>query len=452
MFLSIRTMKKMKIDTARGFSLSCVLMKRYNLPFGKETQALTLPAAWDADTLESSHPFEKLSFEDMVRRSLENPIASPRLKDTVSPGQKICIVFSDITRSWQQTGRYLPLIVEELEAGGIKAEDITLLCALGTHRTHTEDEKKALAGSLYGRCRFIDHDCDDEANLVSLGTTSRGTAVEINRAAVECDQLIITGGIVFHLMAGYSGGRKSVLPGISSRKTIMANHALSLHPEKGKGSHPDIGCDKLENNPLHKDLEEAIDLLKPSFLVNIVPGMGDPGAVVSGHYRKAHEAGCALLREFFLIPIPEERDIVIASAGGFPGDINFYQTVKSMINGCQALKPGGTLILAARCHEGLGNPLMEEMIADYPDMAAREAFLRANYTIGRFIAYYGCELASRYRVLLVSDMDEPSLVKADIRNFRTLQEALDSLDQKEKGEKQKAWIIPDASHSFPALD
>ncbi len=412
---------------------------------------MTLPAGWSADILESSHSFEDLSLEDMVRRSLENPVDSPRLKEMVTPGQKICIVFSDITRSWQQTGRYLPLIVEELENGGISCEDITLLCALGTHRPHSEEEKRILAGSLYGRCRFIDHDCDDENNLVSIGTTGRGTPVEINRAALDCDHLVLTGAIIFHLMAGYSGGRKSVVPGISSRKTIMANHSLSLHPEEGRGSHPDIGCDKLENNPLHKDLEEAVDLLKPSFLVNIVPGTGEPGAVVSGHYRKAHEAGCALLRKFFLIPIPEERELVIASAGGFPGDINFYQSVKSMINGTQALKTGGTLILAARCHEGLGNPLMEEMIANHPDMSSREAFLRANYTIGRFIAYYGCELASRYRVLLVSDMDEPSLASADILNFHTLQEAVDHVEAGNPGASRRAWIIPDASHSFPAL-
>ena len=430
-------------------------MSDITLAYGKTTQALKLPSGWEGGLIESSYTPDDTDFESQVRQALANPVGSDPLSSLVKSGETVCIVLSDITRSWQQTGVYLPLLVEELEKAGIRCEDITLLSALGTHRPHTEEEKKILIGPLYGKYRIIDHDCDDQKGFANLGTTSRGTEVEVNRIAAEADHLILTGGIVFHLMAGYSGGRKSLLPGISSRKTIMQNHSLSLNPRRGEGSHPDIGCDKILNNPLHEDLEEAVDMISPTFLVNIVPGKEGPGAVVAGHFRKAHQRGCAILQEFFKIPIPEKRDLVIASAGGFPGDINFYQTVKTMINSCEALNPGGTLILASRCPEGLGNPLMEEMIKGYPDMASRENFLRDNYTIGRFIAYYGCELADRYEILFVSEMDEQDLKPAGIRNFRTFEDAFDwyCRRQAEKGGKSQPayWLIPDGSHSFPSF-
>ncbi len=426
-------------------------MQTITLKYGTSEQRAELPPRWTGDSIESDYKADETPFDEKVRLALDTPVGSGRLKDMVSPGEKICIVFSDITRSWQRTDIYLPLIVEELEKGGIRPVDITLLSALGTHRKHSEEELGQLTGSLYGGYTILDHDCDDEENMIHLGTTSRGTRVELNRLAVEADRLIITGGIVFHLMAGYSGGRKTLVPGISSRRTIMQNHSLSLHPEKGMGSHPLIGCDKLFENPLHEDLMEALEMVKPDFLINIVPGTKGPGAGVAGHYNLAHREGCRLLREFFLIPIPERRDVVIASAHGFPGDINFYQSVKSMINACQALKPGGTLILATRSQEGLGNPLMEEMIGRFTSMAEREAFLRDNYTIGRFIAYYGCELASRFRVFLVTEMEEPSLIQADITTFPTLEEALKEV-RRIHGEPVSFWCVPDASHSFPQAD
>ncbi len=426
-------------------------MQTFTLKYGITEQSAPIPPDWRGDIIESSYTPGETSLGEKVRRALESPIYSPRLSDLVKEGERVCIVFSDITRSWQGTDIYLPLIVEELERGGVRPGDITLLSALGTHRPHSEEEKKSLTGSLYGRYPIVDHDCDDDANLVKVGTTSRGTEVELNRLALEADRLIITGGILFHLMAGYSGGRKSLVPGIASRRTIMQNHSLSLHPEKGKGSHPLIGCDKLIDNPLHEDLMEALEMVKPDFLVNIVPGTKGPGAAVAGHYDRAHREGCRLLRDFFLIPIPERRDAVVASAHGFPGDINFYQSVKSMINACQALKPGGTLILATRSQEGLGNPLMEEMIGRFASMEEREAFLRENYSIGRFIAYYGCELASRFRVLLVTEMVEPSLARADIKTFATLEEALEVARSALDGEVSY-WCLPDASHSFPRAD
>ncbi|MDC7124868.1 MAG: nickel-dependent lactate racemase [Spirochaetales bacterium] len=419
------------------------------LKHGKQELSCTLPKNWDSNIIDSIFEDKNADLAEMVKTAMQNPVGSEKLERIVKPGETVCIVFSDITRSWQRTDLYLPVIVEELENAGINSDDITLLCGLGTHRKHTEEEKKILTGSLYGKYKIIDHDCDDLDNIINLGTTVRGTSAEINRIAVEADRLILTGGIVFHLMAGYSAGRKSIIPGISSRKTILENHALSLAPQKGMGSNPEIGCDKLGGNPVHEDMMEIQELIKPDFIVNIIPGKDLPGAAVAGDYLKAHEYGCKLLRDFFRVPITEKKDVVIASAGGFPADINFYQSVKSLINASQALNTGGTLILVSRCNEGLGNPLMEEMLTDFSSMAERETFLRNNYSIGRFIAYYGCELASKFTLLLVTDMEEPSLEKAGIHCCKTLEEAIEMV-QKETSSTD-AYIIPDASHTFPAL-
>ena len=424
-------------------------MASVSLDFGKDILQGSFPDGWTGGVVESSHVCESVELEEMVRLALLQPVGSPPLRDIVCTGEKVCIVFSDITRSWQRTDLYLPLIVEELEKGGISPDDITLLCALGTHRKHTTEEMKRITGPLFGKYRILEHDCDDRNNLVCLGSTRRGTRVELNKAAVEADRLVLTGGIVFHLMAGYSGGRKSLLPGISSRRTIMENHALSLSPEKGKGSHPLIGCDRLTDNPLHEDLMEAQEMLPPDFIVNIIPGKSSPGAAVAGHYIQAHAEGCRILREHFLIPIPEKRNLVIASAGGFPGDINFYQSVKAMINAAQALQEGGTMVLLSRSQEGLGNPLMEEMISQFSNMLDRELFLRDNYSIGRFIAYYGCELASRFSIVLVTDMDEPALKNAGIVSFKEFQAALDWLKDSYGPQQVSYWILPDAAHSFP---
>ncbi|MDC7225109.1 MAG: nickel-dependent lactate racemase [Spirochaetales bacterium] len=426
-------------------------MEKVTLRYGSGELSAFLPDRGKWDFLEapcSSESSGPGNMVEMVKEALASPVDSEPLHGLVKRGETVCIVFSDITRSWQRTDLYLPLVVEELEKGGVQPEDITLLCALGTHRPHSEEELRRLTGPLYGNYSIIDHDCDDRDNLVYLGRTIRGTVVELNRRAIEADRLILTGGIVFHLMAGYSGGRKSLVPGISSRKTIDQNHALSLDPEEGKGSHSLIGCDRLLGNPLHEDLMDALEMVRPDFLVNVIPGKGGVGAAVAGHYDRAHREGCRKLREFFLLPIEEKRDRVIASAGGFPGDINFYQSVKTLINASQALNPGGILILVSRCEEGLGNPLMEEMLGDFSSLAEREAFLRANYSIGRFIAYYGCELASRFRIFLVCDREEPALTRAGIRSFSSLQEAVDEAERSES-EQGSYWILPDGAHTFP---
>ena len=210
-----------------------------------------------------------------------------------SSGEKVVIVTSDITR-YTGSELYLPLLVERLNRQGIADGDIEILIALGIHRKQTEHEHQRILGPLHGRIRVSDHDCDDHNALVVIGTTSNGIKVSINRKAVEADHLILTGTIGFHYFAGFGGGRKSVLPGIASRKGCMASHFSVLNPGEGTGKNPLAVTGCLEGNPVHRAMVEGCALAEPAFILNTVLTVDKRIiAAFAGDWREAHEAGVA---------------------------------------------------------------------------------------------------------------------------------------------------------------
>ena len=260
---------------------------------------------------------------------------------TFTPGQRVVIVTSDITR-YTGSELYLPLLVDELNQRGIPDRDITIIIALGIHRRQTEAEHKKIVGALYGRITVLDHDCDDPGKLVSLGTTTNGIDVLINRTAAEADKLILSGTIGFHYFAGFGGGRKALLPGIGGRASCLASHFTVLHPVPGSGRHPLATVGVLDGNPVHQALCEACALAEPDLILNTVL---DPGkriiAVFSGEWDDAHRAGCRFYGEQFTYPLTQQADLVVASCGGYPKDINLIQSHKAMEYASRALKEGG---------------------------------------------------------------------------------------------------------------
>ena len=189
--------------------------------------------------------------------------------------------------------------------------------------------------------------------MVYVGTTSRGTEVVINKLVIE-RKITLTGGIVHHLMAGFGGGRKSIVPGVSRRKTIAQNHLHALDPE-AEHSNPLIGVGAVAGNPLHEDMVEAAQFVNPDFLVNaIIDTNGKIAKLVAGHWLKAWEKGCRWTDEKFGVPISRRADLVIASCGRYPKDISLYQSTKALFNAAPAVKPGGTILLIAECREGAG--------------------------------------------------------------------------------------------------
>jgi len=428
-------------------------MREFELKQGKGTIKFSINENDIIGVIDNKPSTSSKTEEEVIKEALQNPISSPRLKEIVHAGQKICIVISDITRIWQKTSVYLPFIVDELLQTGIKAEDILFISATGSHRNQTEDEYRQLLGDkLYGKFNIIDHDCNDKKNLLYLGNTTFGTRVTINKKAMECDHLIITGGIVYHFLVGWSGGKKSILPGIASYETIMANHGLALNENLGGGTRSAVRCGNIINNPVHLDMEEAAALVNPSFMFNvIIDSNGNISAAFAGNYIKAHNLGRKYVDKSDSVNIKEKADLIIATSGGYPKDINFYQSSKLFFNSREAVKAGGTIIAIAECIEGLGgSDDFRSILVDYNNHLEREKSLRECYSISKHIACLACETAETFNVILVSTIDSNFFKNTGIKVVRTIAEAL-KLVYAEKGKNLKTYIMPHGANNLPKL-
>lgn len=400
----------------------------------------------------TSSPTVKIKNEDeILNAAIENPFDSPRLKDIVKPNEEICIIIPDITRLWQKPSVYLPYIIKELEKAGVEDKNISFLCALGTHRKLTEEEHKLIIGEqLFNRFKIVDHDCRDESNLQYVGTTSFGTEVYINKLALKCKHIILSGGIVFHDLAGFGGGRKGIMPGISSYKTVMQHHAISLNPN-GTGSNSKVRAALMEGNPFNDDMMEAAAFVKPSFLFNVIlDSEGNFAAAVAGNYLTAHKKGCEILKSIDSFNIKEKADVVIASCGGYPKDIDLYQSSKALSNAVEAVKEGGTIILLAECIEGLGHEDMKHMFYNFKNNLEREQEVRREYTIVRFFAFIICEMAIKYNLVLVSSMGSNTLECCNIKITRTLEEAINCSEEAIKN-ASLIYLIPTGGNTLPIL-
>ena len=422
------------------------------LKYGKTSMTLKMEQEKILQVIESNPVVFDKTEEELIQEAIEHPIGSARLCELVHPGEKVCVVIPDLTRAWQKTYLFLPLLVEELLKGGVAEKDIFFMCALGTHRKLTAAEHDQLLGpKLAGRFEVVDHDCYDKDNLVHVGTTTFGTPVSLNKRALESDHVVLTGGIVYHFLAGWGGGRKYVLPGISSYETVMANHALSLNPERGKGPHPDVRSGNADTNLIHLDMVEAASFLRPTFLFNVITAENRIAGAVAGHYLLAHDAGRKMVDEIDGVAIEEQADLVVASAGGTPKDIELYQSIKTLINARAAVKPGGTMIILTECTEGLGgNEDVRKMILDYDTVLAREDDLRADYSISKYVGYYFCESAEKCELILVSSLPADLLKNANITIVKTLDEALELVYAK-RGKDLSVHVMPHAANTLPLL-
>ncbi|QZY56204.1 nickel-dependent lactate racemase [Crassaminicella profunda] len=427
-------------------------MYTMKMKYGRGKIDIQIPKKNLIKVIESNSKDVNNAEEEVIIDALNNPIASAPLYQLVHPGETVCIVISDVTRLWQKMSTYLPYIVKELNEGGIKDEDILFISATGSHRKQTKEEHKLLLGEeLANRFEVLDHDCLEEENISYLGTTRFGTPVKVNKKALERDHIILTGSIVFHLLAGWGGGKKSVLPGICAYESIMKNHALSLSPNFGEGSNPLVRSGYTEKNPLHLDMLEAASFVRPTFMFNVIMDTkGKIAHAVAGNYIKAHEAGCKIVDEMDGVEIEEKADVVIATAGGYPKDINLYQTCKTVINAKEAVKKGGSMIILSECSEGFGNDHVQEMIQNYDTLEERETALRKDYSIAKYIGYFISEVAKDFQFILVGNMDEKLVEKANMRIVKTIDEALELVYHK-NGKDVKTYLMPYGANTLPKL-
>jgi nickel-dependent lactate racemase len=283
-----------------------------------------------------------------ILAALRSPTRAQPLRELVRPGDSVAVVFSDLTRP-MPNDRVLPPLLRELARSGVPDKQIVLINALGTHRAQTEAELERMLGSeIARRYRIVQHNAWDGENLVEAGYNRAGRRVRINRAYMAASVRLLTGFIEPHLFAGFSGGPKAVLPGIADIETILDNHGPSMVAD------PQATWAVTEGNPVWEEMLAVAQSTVPAFLLNVTLNKGRQiTGVFAGDLVAAHRAGTAFVREITMRPVPEPFDIVITSNSGYPLDLNLYQAVKGMSAAAQIVRPGGDIILAAECWDGV---------------------------------------------------------------------------------------------------
>jgi nickel-dependent lactate racemase len=315
---------------------------------GEDTIALKLPES--VRVLEMK-PTEPLSDPvGAVRQSLVDPIESPPLTELAKGKKDACIVISDITRPVPNQ-IILPPMLNILEESGIKREDITILIATGMHRPNLGQELASMVGrEIMDRYKIVNHYCR-KAEVYRKIDEIEGVPIELNKHYLDADLKILTGLIEPHFYAGYSGGRKAILPGISSYETMKFMHSFKLI------EHPKVRNCLLEGNPFHEYGIRVAELVGVDFILNVVINKQRAiTGVFAGHYHHAHVAGCEMVKHHCTVHVEGRVDMVITSGGGYPLDSTFYQISKAMIAARDILKKGGTIVVACECREGLGSP------------------------------------------------------------------------------------------------
>ena len=342
--------------------------------------------------------------ESAVLGSLRAPIGSAPLRDLARGGRTAAILISCRTRT-TRSDVFVKVIADELNAAGIPDEGITVYLATGTHvKQDAEDMRVLLGQEAFARLRWVAHDPKDRGNLVSLGVTSLGTPIWVNRAVYESDVKVLTGRVTHHYFAGFSGGRKAIAPGVSGLETILANHRRVMRREGG-GRDPAVYAGSLERNPIHLDMLEVAHAAAPSFCLNTVLNADEQIThVFGGHFVQAHLAGCAVVESLFRCPVPERADLVLASCGGWPGDISFMQAVKTIVSAERAVRDGGVLVVFAQCERGL-EPGFREWFA-HPSLQELNRAVLAHYNLKGHNSYWVREIQQRIRIVLVSSLPD----------------------------------------------
>jgi nickel-dependent lactate racemase len=412
------------------------------LPYGKTEVCARIPAR---NFLGSIEPKEKAGVPDAraeVERALREPIGSKPLNEIVKPNQKVAIVVDDVTRP-APSHLMVPPILDKLNAAGVNDEDVTVIFGCGTHRAVQPEEAVRLLGEdVLKRVKAISHNCYAEDH-VYMGTTKKlGTKVYVNKAFAEADVKILTGDIELHYYAGYGGGRKSVLPGVSSAETIQNNHASLLHPKAKTGV--------LDGNPVHEDMVEAARLAKVDFILNVVTNSkGEIVKAFAGDLEQAFYEGVKLVDEMYKVPIDRRADIVIASPGGHPNDIDLFQAYKAVDSALEAVKRNGVIVLVAECPGGYGNQVFYDWMVKFKDWKEMEKEIKRHFVLGGHKAYYLAKALERVQIILVSTL--PDHYAVNVFRLKTaraindaLREAFDSV-----GKDAKVWVLPYGNFTLP---
>ena len=408
------------------------------LPFGETALRLKIPQANLIGVFTPQEHADEPDEAAIIRAALEKPFGTGTLDSIVKPGQKICIVTSDLTRPCPSK-RLLPPILSQLNAAGVSDGDICIVMALGLHRTMTEAELTSAVGpEVSGRIRVLNHDPE---KTVTVGVTSAGTPVELFSTVVEADVRICLGNLEFHYFAGFSGGAKAIVPGCASRATLNANHSMMGRKDACAG--------KVEDNPVRDDLEEGASMVGIDFILNVLVDQDQRvcGAV-AGDFRVAHREGCKLVVQRGAIAIPRKGDIVVVGAGGFPSDVNMYQAQKALDNAARAVRRDGIIIWAAACDESLGNATFESWLleAGSPDEILDR--ISRDFVLGGHKAAAMASVMQEAQIYMVSNLPSELVEKCGLQPFPRLDLAVTAA-MEELGGDSRVLVLPQGGSVMP---
>ncbi|HEX5085916.1 MAG TPA: nickel-dependent lactate racemase [Blastocatellia bacterium] len=432
-------MVKDEVDLSNGAGTCQVLLGygRRRIPFHYDPEQfeILLPADAGRDPLTDAQLSELISA----------PIGSPPLEEIVGRNDRVVVVVPDATRA-AGVNRVASQLFSRLLERGVAGDRISFLIGGGIHRPPFPEEIEQLLGAEIARLAPVHaHLADDPAESVTLGVTSRGTQVSLNRRLVETDHVVVVGGITFHYFAGFSGGRKAILPGCAAEPSIQHNHKLAFD-EQTMDKRAGVASGLLEGNIVHEDMVEAVRTLNPSFLVNtVLNGDSEVVSAYAGDWYEAHLRGCAEYAAAHTARISARRSLVIVSAGGWPRDMNLIQSHKAMEHASAALTEGGVMIVLAECSQGLGRDDFLDWFAT-GGAHATALKLMENYKVNGQTAWGLRRKAERFRILLVSNLDAGIVRHMGLEPHTSLESALAAAPL------QAGYVAPNGLTTLPRLE
>jgi len=425
----------------------------YRVPFDKGEIEFELPAGWRGTVVESKTVTPVQDVPAAVTAAVAHPVNSPPLRDLAKPGDRVCIVFTDVTRA-SPDSLLVPPLLAELEAAGVRDDDITLLCGIGMHRASTQEEKVAKLGrAVVDRYRVIDSEPQNPAALVDLGTTDTGIPLSVNRTAYEADLLIATGIVEPHQYAGYSGGRKTLAVGAAGEAMIAYTHGAHMV------DHPGTRLGRIGGNPFHQAVTEAARRAGLRFIVNVV--QDDQKRVVcvrAGEPEATFDELVAFARTLYEVPVPQQYDVAVAGVG-YPKDANLYQASRAasylFFAPTAVVKPGGFYITPAPCGEGAGEGVGEQRFLKAMQDAPNIQFIlddaRQNgYPPGQQRAFVMAKVLEQNDVIIVGAQD-PELIRSAKFLTAPTMEAAFRLVADRLGGNLDLLVVPHALLTLPIV-
>ena len=425
----------------------------YQVPFDKGTLAFELPPGWRGTVVESKTIPAIEDVPAAVVEALKAPINSPQLREMAGPGDKVCIVFTDITRA-SPDHLLVPPLLADLQAAGVRDEDITLLCGIGMHRPSTPEEKVAKLGEgVVSRYRVIDNEPQNPDSLVDLGTTESGIPLSVNKVAYEADLLIATGIVEPHQYAGYSGGRKTLAVGAAGEAMIAYTHGPLMV------DHPGTRLGRIKANPFHEAITEAARRAGLRFIINVV--QDDQKQVVCVRAGEPEAAFAELVetaKALYEVPVPQQYDVAVAGVG-FPKDANLYQASRAasylFFAPQPVVKPGGVFIVPAPCGEGAGEGVGEQRflkaMQDAPDVQTiLDDARRHGYPPGQQRAFVMAKVLEQNNVIIVG-AEDPDLIRSAKFHSEPTMEAAFRAASEVLGNALDVLIVPHALLTLPIV-